>query len=883
MHLSFALRFGLLAAAALGPLSARPRAGDLHGRVVDRGTMRPDGSARGIGGVQVSVYDGQKKIGAAVTNGRGIYRIRKVAVPNVKVVYLARNWRPEQVFRFYHLSPSDTSARDVYVDATPHEKPAKAPKPGKADNARDAKAAASGYYPGLARGFLTLVHQEAFFRENAEDSVVHLSAFFDGRDTSAAYAGAMCELLWAEFLSQDRPIETRYYLASALYPLLDSLGWGRLAGMKRYLEVDPESVREVSATLRAAIREPRKLPVPKEVRKTKVPFELVSQIASELLAEPALPEKAKDRFLARWKKAWGKDAPGYRDESDEASFKPIALMGRIASARPQNAEVQYLKGRGLFAKGDFAGAVDALEQANKLMATGHPAARYLEAEALMRLGREAEALGRFQALREAPDAYWKAKGSYGVAVLAEKEGRHSEAANALWKSVRLSPFPEAMDLLAEISLRLTDRGEIEKLLQEHAQTGDPRSHYWLGRIAEADTQPGVALDHYKKAWEATPAPEYAEALARLSIAQDEFGSALSLLEPLRSYLTPSGHASLAECLLQAGRSADAAKEFKPVYEAKPTPETLSRYVEALLRANRPGEALSVVKAFPDPTHPKARFALARVQIGNHRPDLARPILESLSKQEENNADYHHYLGLCYYEDRNWSKAKGEFDDALKYRQDYLEALYYTGLCAVKLGRPEAAREYFNELAQRSSPEWKAKGLLGVGLSFAAQGKPEAAENFYARSLLAVESAEAQALLALSKRRLGAPEQWAPLAQKAYALDHSEPKAVVAMGEALLAQGKKREALKHYQEALIDNPNSCDLLAGLARAQSVTGDYTGGRHSSDKAISICPQEPEPYFWAGYASDKAGNRDEARDFFKAFRKAGGDVALLPEDYR
>lgn len=881
MHLRFVPRFALIAAAVFGFFAARPQAGDLHGRVVDRGTLRPDGSARGIGGVQVAVYDGQRKIGAAVTNGRGIYRIRKVAVPNVKVVYLSRAWRPEQVLRFYHLSPSDTSARDVYVDATPQEKPAKPGKAGKGDNAREAKA--GGYYPGLARGFLTLARQESFFREKAEDSVVHLSAFFDGRDTSAAYAGAMCELLWAEFLSQDRPVETRYYLASALLPLLDSLGWGKLQGMKRYLEVDPETVKDVSAQLRAAIREPRKLPSPKEVRKTKAPFELVSQIASELLGDPSLSEKAKDRFLARWKKAWGKEAPGYRDEGDEASFRPNALMARIAAAHPQNPEAQYLKGRGLFAARDYAGAIAALEEANKLTPSGHHAARYLDAEALMRLGRDAEALGRFQALREAPDAYWKAKGSYGVAVLAEKEGRHSEAANALWKSVRLSPFPEALDLLAEISLRLTDRGEIEKLLQEHALTGDPRAHYWLGRIAEADTQPGVALDHYKKAWEEAPAPEYAEALARLSIAQEEYAPALALLEPLRAYLTPDGRQALAECLLQAGRNPDAAREFKSVYAAKPTAEILARYVEALLRSNRPAEALAVVRAFPDPSHPKARFALARAEIGNHRSDEARPILESLSKQDENNADYHHYLGRCYYEDRNWSKAKREFDEALKYRQDHLEALYFTGLCGVKLGHPEAAREYFNELAQRASPEWKAKGFLGVGLSFAAQGKPEAAENFYARSLQVVESAEAEALLALSKRRLGAPDQWVPLAQKAYARDHFEPTAVVAMGEALLAQGKKREALRHYQEALADNPSSCELLAGQARAQSLSGDYPGGRRSSDKAISLCPQEPEPYYWAGFASDKSGNRDEARDFFKAFRKAGGDVALLPEDYR
>ncbi len=875
------LRPVLIFGAALLPL-LRAEAADVHGRVIDRGSLKADGSARGIGGVQVTLYDGQKKIGTAMTNGRGVYRIRKVSIPNVKAVYLARRWRPEQVLRLYHLSPSDTASRDVYLDASPVEKNPKPPKGKDAKAASDAKP--TGYYPGLAHGFLNLTRQESFFRENPEDSTVDLSAFFDARDTSAAYTGAMCEFLWAEFLSQDRTLESRYYLAAALFPLLDSLGWGRLQGMKRYLETPPETVREVSGAMRDALRDPKKLPGPKEIRKSKASPELASQIAAELLADPDLSERSKDRFLARWKKLWGKEAPAYRDEGgDESAFKPAALMARIAAARPQNATAQYLKGRGLFSTRDYAGALDALEEANKLTTGGHPAARYLEAVALMRLGRDSEALGRFQALREAPDPFWKARGLYGAGVLSEKEGRHSEAANALWKSVRLIPSPDAVDLLAEVSLNLTDRAEIEKLLQERAAKGDPRAHYWLGRYAEMDTQPGVALDHYKRAWEAAPAPEYAEALARLNVAQEEYGPALALLEPVRAYLTPGGRQSLAECLLQAGRSLDAAKEFKAVYEARPQPEILGRYVDALLRANRTGEALNLARGFSDQTHPKARFALAKALIGAHKTDQARPILESLAKQEENNADYHHYLGVIYFEDRNWSKAKREFDDALKYRQDHLEAIYYTGLCGVKLGRPDAAREYFNELAQRTSPEWKAKGLLGVGITFAAQGKPEAAENFYARSLLVVESAEAQALLALSKRRLGAPEKWVPSAQKAYALDNHEPKAVVAMGEAYLAMGKKKEALRHFQEALIDNPNSCDLLAGLARAQNLSGDFPAGRRSSDKAISLCPQEPEPYLWAGMASDKAGNRDEARDFFKAYRKAGGDVALLPEDYR
>jgi tetratricopeptide (TPR) repeat protein len=861
---------GILAFMANPPLL---RATDLHGRVIDRGTLRSDGSAKGVSGVQVTLYDGKKSIGTATTNSKGVYRIRKVMVPRFRAVYLARGSHPSQVSRTYALGSADTASRDVYLDAAPVEK---------SESGKGGKTGKSGYYPGLARGFLALTRQESFFREDANDSLVDPSAFFDGRDSSAEYEGAMCELLWAEFLSQDRLLETRYYLAAALFPILDSLGWGRLQGMKRYLEVPPEAVREVSNRMRESLRAPKKLPGPKEVRKAKVPLELASQIAAGLMIEADLTERAKDKFLAQWKKSWGKEGPAFREEGDETMFKPNAVMAKLAVSKPESPVVHYLRGRGLFAARDYAGAADELGYANRLKGS-YPAARHLEAMAYIQLGREQEALGRFQALREAPDPYWKAKAYYGLGMLAEKENRHSEAASNLWKAVRLYPESEGVYLLAEVSLKLTDRGELEKLLQQRAVKGDHRAHYWLGRFGEEDHQTGVAEDHYRRAWDGSPAPEYAEALSRLYLSREEYGPALSLLEPIRSHLSPAGRLQLAECFLQAGRSMEASKEYQAAYVAGPTPETLSRYVEALVQSNRAQEAIGIVSAFGDQNNPKIRFALAKAFVGNHQPDKGRPILEELVKREENNADYHFLLGRCYYEDRNYSKAKREFDEALKYRQDHLEAIYYTGLSGIRLGRADAARNYFNELAQRTSADWKARGLMGVGMSFAAQNKPEAAENFYQRSLQVLETAEAQALLALSKRRLGAPEKWVPLAKKAYELDNRQPKAVLAMGEALIAQGRKREAIKHFQDAVLNNPNSCDLLAGLAKSQYLTGAFQAGLSTSASAINLCPQEPEPYYYAAVSSDKLHNRKEAEDFFKSFRKAGGDAELLPENYR
>jgi Flp pilus assembly protein TadD len=145
------------------------------------------------------------------------------------------------------------------------------------------------------------------------------------------------------------------------------------------------------------------------------------------------------------------------------------------------------------------------------------------------------------------------------------------------------------------------------------------------------------------------------------------------------------------------------------------------------------------------------------------------------------------------------------------------------------------------------------------------------------------TAEAHALLALSKRRLGGPQHWEEDANQAFSLDSRHPKAILAMGEVHIAKGRKAQALKLFQKGREHNPESCDVLAGLAKSQYLSGQYQASRSTSSSAISNCPDEAEPYFYAGVVSDKLSNRKEAEGYFKAYKKAGGNEDLLPEAYR
>jgi tetratricopeptide (TPR) repeat protein len=863
------LRRGFLVPFFLLFCAAPSFATGLEGRVVDRGTLDEQGNAKGIPGVQIKVYDGRKLIASATTDSKGRYRVRKAASP-CKAVFRARGYQPASRTLHFALGPEDTASHDVVFDRAPRE-------------------GALGYYRGLARGIMAQPLHAGFFRGRAEAGdtafAFSMAGFHVEGDTTADYRGAVMELLWAEYLSHEPPPAAPYYLAQALKPLFDSLGWEPPQGMDAYLETNPMALEAFLADLGTAFKDPRELPSPRDVRKAGIPSSLAATLAAGELASAGLAKRKRVQFLARWKKLWGKDLSDVEAGEKPAEFDPSAAVAALARAKPRSPAARYLEGRALFAAGNFAAAAEALEAANKLKPGMFAAARYLEAMALMQLGREADALGRFQALREARESGWKAKAYYGLAVINEREKRHAEAASDLWKSIRLAPDPEAEYLLAEVSLHLKNNAEAEALLERRAAAhpGEHRARYWLGRFAEKRDQAGVAEDHYRKAWEASREPEYAAALAGLYIAREDWNAALRILEPMKARLKGEGRGRYAECLMHTGRVREAAKEFAAAYAASPEPALLGPLVETLLRGGRIDEARRTVDGFKDQAHPSAKLARAKVDLAAGEIPASRLLLEDLAKRESNNPELHFLLGVGHFRERAWNKAKKEFDLALRYRADYLEAIYHGGLALVKTGRTDDARNFFNELAQRVSPEWKARGFVGVGLSFAAEQKPEAAENYYGRSIDAMPTAEAHGLLALSRRRLGGPEHWEEDAGKAYELDPTQPKAILAMGEAHIARGRNAQALKVFQKGREMNPGSCDVLAGLAKSQYLAGKYQASRTTSASAISSCPDEAEPYYYAGVVSDKLRNRKEAEGYFKAYRKAGGDKELLPEDYR
>ncbi len=53
-------------------------------------------------------------------------------------------------------------------------------------------------------------------------------------------------------------------------------------------------------------------------------------------------------------------------------------------------------------------------------------------------------------------------------------------------------------------------------------------------------------------------------------------------------------------------------------------------------------------------------------------------------------------------------------------------------------------------------------------------------------------------------------------------------------------------------------------------------------NSRQVLTLCPDEPLSYFYAGVAADRSYQKKQAEEYFKSYKKLGGDKSVLPKGY-
>ncbi len=475
--------------------------------------------------------------------------------------------------------------------------------------------------------------------------------------------------------------------------------------------------------------------------------------------------------------------------------------------------------------------------------------------------------------------------NYGAALLEIK--KIPEAKQALQRAVDLGVKDARM--LTNLARIYKEEGNVEKaeqLLGDLVKK-DPHNHwalFGLGQIAADRNQSGVAEGYFRKAYQAASGNgEYAEALARLLASKDECGQALPILESARTSLTVKGRLLYGECLLKTGKEEAAMAQIKAVYDQEPTPEVLAKLADLNLARGNIREAIRLLEGSSAQSDTNIQFITAKAQLANNQPGKARSILDALISDNRNNAGYYYNRGLSWFQDRDWSRAQKDFDQALKFNDDLLDASYYIGICLLKQGKATDAQNYFKELSQNRNPTWQAKGFHGMAMAFDADHKLDAAENYLLKSLAAKETSDALSMLGRVYLRERKPPLAEKQARRALEIKPDDPSAIAVLCEVLMAQGRKEEALQMANKALQQNPNSCELNLGAAKIHFLAGNYESSRQSGMYAINNCPDDPGGYFFVALISVKKYNKEDAKRYFRDFVKHGGDAKLVPQEYR
>ena len=479
---------------------------------------------------------------------------------------------------------------------------------------------------------------------------------------------------------------------------------------------------------------------------------------------------------------------------------------------------------------------------------------------------------------------------FGRSLMEQK--KVDEATSALQKAVELGENNPAIRIdLARIHM---DKGDLDKAevltkgLSKQYPT-DPEPLYWQGQIAVKRQQTPLAEEFFRKANHLKPDEgRYALSLAKLYRERDAYKQVIPILQPIEAKLPGEGKLLLGDCLAMDGEKEKALDIYTRQYQKDPSPALLSRRIDLLVKLGRLEKAAELAQGSSYLGAREVQFSLAKTQLAlasSHslKGDLesAESLMKKVLKGNDANPEFHYYLGMVYYSDGKYKKAVDEFTDAQRYRMDYPDALFLKGVSLVKLGVLVEAGDCFRELTQHADLGWKSKGLYGLALEFEAEGKWEAVEHHLVKSIATVPSADAMAFLSRVCLKLGKIPESEDWAKKALAIDPNHEEATLALADALSARKRYSEAIDLAKQALRTKPRSCALLVQSAKLNYQAGNLDASLSSSNGAIQMCPEEPMAYYYAGVVNQGSNKPEEAKRYFKSFKKLGGDKKLLPEN--
>ncbi|MDB5048016.1 MAG: prsT [Fibrobacteres bacterium] len=406
---------------------------------------------------------------------------------------------------------------------------------------------------------------------------------------------------------------------------------------------------------------------------------------------------------------------------------------------------------------------------------------------------------------------------------------------------------------------------------------------WLGELALKQGKLEKAEEMYAQASQGAPEKlEYTQGLAEIYLRRGDAESALEILEPAKARLSPEGRLTLADALRAVGKTEAALPLYADVNLKAPSARSVAGLAEAQLDRSKPLDAKKQIESSAFAKDPEVQLRLGKALLALRERDKAAGVLEALVKQDKENPAYVYNLALVHYDQKNLPLALKEFKQALRLRADLAGAAYYSGMIDLASGQINEAKGFFFSLAQNSAKPDRAMGLRGLAAASLAEKKLAEASDYLVQASEVFPTPEVFAELSETSLLIGSPKDAENWAQKSMEADEDYARGIVALAEAMMAQGRKDEARDFLKESLTRNPRACEVHIESQKVNLALENVQGIASNSRQVLTLCPDEPLSYFYAGVAADRSYQKKQAEEYFKYYKKLGGDKSVLPKGY-
>ncbi|MDZ8186473.1 MAG: tetratricopeptide repeat protein [Nostoc sp. ChiSLP02] len=251
-------------------------------------------------------------------------------------------------------------------------------------------------------------------------------------------------------------------------------------------------------------------------------------------------------------------------------------------------------------------------------------------------------------------------------------------------------------------------------------------------------------------------------------------------------------------------------------------------------------------------------------------------LTNLGKIEQKSADTYYKEGLEKYNNKDFSGAIEDYNQAIKINPNYADAYYNQGLAHYDLGDKQAAIEDYTQ-AIKINPDY-ANAFINRGLTHYDLGDKQAAIEDYNQAIkINPDHANAYINRGLTRSELGDKQAAIADYNQAITINPNDAVAYYNRGLARYDLGDKQAAITDYNQAIKINPDYANSFINRGLARSELGDNQGAIADYNQAIKIDPNYALAYFNRGVVRYDLGDKQAAIEDYNQAIKINSSYAV------